>query len=189
MHPYQKPTNADLAAAENQTVPDIIAPELNVLFCGINPSVYTAAVGHNFARPGNRFWPTLYQAGFTPHLFLPHEDKALLTYGYGITNVVARATVSADQLTGEEIKEGGKHLKAKVLEYKPLVLAVLGVTVYRKAFGYKQAAIGLQEHVIGNTRIWLLPNPSGLNAHYTPTAMATVYQQLRLYLDNDIKSK
>ncbi|WP_242920021.1 G/U mismatch-specific DNA glycosylase [Pontibacter liquoris] len=182
MHPYHTPTKAELAAAENQTVPDIIAPGLEVLFCGINPSVYTAAVGHNFARPGNRFWPTLYKAGFTPHLFLPHEDRALLTLGYGITNVVDRATTSADQLAAAELVAGGRQLVAKVSRYKPKVLAILGVTAYRRAFGYPKAAFGLQQHTIGSTHVWVLPNPSGLNAHFPPRALAAAYQQLRLHL-------
>ncbi|MBF9254462.1 G/U mismatch-specific DNA glycosylase [Pontibacter sp. 172403-2] len=183
MLPYKKPTKAEMAAAANQTVPDIIAPNLKVLFCGINPSLYTAVVGHRFARPGNRFWPVLHRAGFTPYLFAPHQDVELLQLGYGITDVVARATVSADQLAREEFVEGGKRLVEKVKNYKPQVLAVLGITAYRKAFDCAGAGIGLQEQTLGSTRIWVLPNPSGLNAHFPPEALAEVYRELRLFSD------
>lgn len=183
MRPYNKPTKAEMAAAANQTVPDVIAPNLKVLFCGINPGLYTVAVGHNFARPGNRFWPALHQAGFTPYLFAPYQDRELLQLGYGITNVVDRATVSADQLASREFVEGGKRLVEKVNNYKPQVLAVLGITAYRKAFGDAGAGIGLQEQTLGNARIWVLPNPSGLNAHFPPAALAEVYRELRLFSD------
>src|SRR3954462_13887984 len=128
------PTKAQLQAANGKTLPDVIAPGLKVLFCGINPGLYTAAVGHHFGRPGNRFWPTLHQAGFTPRLLSPFEEQELLKLGYGITNVVARATAAADELTPDEYLVGGKQLVAKVLKYKPRVLAILGIGAYRVAF-------------------------------------------------------
>src|SRR5437773_12396889 len=129
-----KPTKEQLAAAVGKTVPDIIVPNLRVLFCGINPSVYSAVVGHHFARPGNRFWPTLYKAGFTPRLLRPDEEQELLTCGYGITNIVERASVAAAELTADELAIGGRQLQAKVDQYRPQVLAILGISAYRLAF-------------------------------------------------------
>ncbi|MCC9166620.1 G/U mismatch-specific DNA glycosylase [Pontibacter harenae] len=178
MHLIKKPTKEELAAAHSKTVPDIIAQELDVLFCGINPSLYTAAVGHNFARPGNRFWPTLYAAGFTPRLYHPQEDKELLELGYGITNIVDRATTAAAELSKEELLEGGANITLKLMKYKPKVLAMLGISAYRVAFGDKKASIGLQAHTVGDTQLWVLPNPSGLNAHFPPKELARVYKEL-----------
>jgi TDG/mug DNA glycosylase family protein len=147
-------------------MPDLIAPRLKVLFSGINPSVYSAVVGYHFARPGNRFWPTLYASGITDRLLAPHEQHELLALGYGITNVVDRATVSADVLTAEELAEGGRHLEAKVRRYRPQVLAVLGIGAWRTAFGHPKASLGPQPETLAGARVWVLPNPSGLNAHY-----------------------
>jgi double-stranded uracil-DNA glycosylase len=161
-------------------MPDLIAPGLKVLFCGINPSVYSAVLGHHFARPGNRFWPALYASGFTPRLLAPHEQGELLALGLGITNVVERASVSADVLTAEEFAEGGRRLAAKVRRYRPRFLAVLGIGAWRTAFGHPGASLGLQPEVLGDTRVWVLPNPSGLNAHYTPAALARLFHELRL---------
>src|ERR1044072_2709723 len=158
-----KPTRADLLAAKDKTVRDVIAPNLRVLFCGINPGLYTAAVGHHFARPVNRFWPALHAGGFTDSVLSPFDECELLQSGYGITNVVMRTTATADQLTREEIIAGGEQLRAKVLHYQPRVLAVLGVGAYRTAFNQPKAAIGQQPDMIGNTVLWVLPNPSGLN--------------------------
>jgi TDG/mug DNA glycosylase family protein len=174
-----KPTKADLLAAVDKIVPDVIAPGLRVLFCGINPGLYTAAVGHHFARPGNRFWPTLHAAGFTPRLFDPSEEQVLLTLGYGITNVVARASARADELTREELAEGGRILARKVERYAPRTLAVLGVGAYRTAFDRPNAKLGEQPETIGTTRIWVLPNPSGLNAHYQRDRLAEMFRELR----------
>ena len=174
-----RPTKADLKAAKNRTVPDVIAPGLKVLFCGINPGLYTAAIGHHFGRPGNRFWPTLHAAGFTPRLFDPSEELALLPLGYGITNVVARATAAADELSEREFGAGGRLLEAKVREFAPQYLAVLGVGAYRTAFAKPKAAIGLQPETIGDTRVWVLPNPSGLNAHYQGKDLVKVFRALR----------
>jgi TDG/mug DNA glycosylase family protein len=173
------PTRQQLQAAHGKTLPDLIAPNLRVLFAGINPGLYTAAVGHHFGRPGNRFWPTLYQAGFTPRLLSPFEEKELLPLGYGITNVVDHATAAADELTTADYLDGGKRLEAKVKKYKPRVLAVLGVGAYRAAFGRKTAKVGRQDERIGDTTIWVLPNPSGLNAHFQKPEMANVFRELR----------
>lgn len=173
-----KPTPAALLAAAGTTVPDVTAPGLKVLFCGINPGLYTAAVGHHFGRPGNRFWPTLHAAGFTPRPFHPSEQRDLLALGYGITNVVERATATADELTPAEIRAGGRVLVTKVTALAPAFLAVLGVGAYRVAFDRPKAAVGEAERV-GETRVWVLPNPSGLNAHYQAEALARVFGELR----------
>ena len=183
MQTLKKPTKADLAAVSGRTVPDVIAPDLKVLFCGINPSLYTAFTGHNFARPGNRFWPALHAAGFTPRLYQPHEQQLLLELGYGLTNIVDRATAAAAELSAAELIEGGINLVEKVIEYRPKVLALLGITAYREAFGKPSAAVGMQENAIGDTKLWVLPNPSGLNAHFPPKQLAKVYSELRVYVE------
>ena len=174
-----KPTKEQLYAATEKTVRDVIAPNLRVLFCGINPGLYTAAVGHHFARPGNRFWPALYAAGFTDRLLSPFEERELLKSGYGVTNVVMRASASAESLTKEEIVAGGARLRAKVLRYRPQVLAVLGVGAYRTAFNQPKATVGRQEEQIGDTVLWVLPNPSGLNANYQAADLARLFRELR----------
>jgi TDG/mug DNA glycosylase family protein len=173
-----KPTRADLLAAVNNTVPDVIAPGLRILFCGINPGLYSAVTGHHFARPGNRFWQTLHAAGFTPRLFVPAEERELIALGYGITNVVPRVTATADELTPDEIVAGGKKLRAKVRRYRPRFLAVLGVGAYRVAFDRPRAVLGRQPEPVGDTAVWVLPNPSGLNAHYQLGDLARVYREL-----------
>ncbi|MBJ7902645.1 G/U mismatch-specific DNA glycosylase [Streptomyces sp. DSM 110735] len=172
-------TQAQLEAARGRLVPDVLADGLHVLFCGINPGLMSAATGHHFARPGNRFWPVLHRSGFTPRQLKPAEERDLLTYGLGITNVVARATARADELKPEEYREGGRLLAAKVERYAPRWLAVVGVTAYRSAFADRTARIGPQDRTIGNTRIWALPNPSGLNAHWTLETMAEEFARLR----------
>jgi TDG/mug DNA glycosylase family protein len=174
-----KPTKEEIAAAVNKTLDDVIAPGLDVLFCGINPGLYTAAAGHHFARPGNRFWPTLHRAGFTPRLFRPDEQQELLAHRIGITNLVARATTAAAELTADELAAGGKILSRKVTRYKPRVLAIVGVGAYRTAFGHPRAQIGLQPETIGSTAIWVLPNPSGLNANYQPPQLVALYRELK----------
>lgn len=161
-------------------MPDVVADGLRVLFCGINPGLTTAVTGHHFARPGNRFWPVLHRSGFTPRQLAPGEQGLLPSLGLGITNVVARATARADELTAEEYREGGRVLTAKVERLRPRWLAVVGITAYRTAFGERSAAVGPQERRIGGTRIWVLPNPSGLNAHWTLRTMADAYEELRL---------
>jgi double-stranded uracil-DNA glycosylase len=173
------PTRAEILSATDKLVPDVIAPGLRLLFCGINPGLYSAAVGHHFARPGNRFWPVIYEAGFTPRLLAPEEDGELLRYGYGITNVVARASATADELSKQEMIEGGQQLAARVQTYSPRCLAVLGIGAYRAAFHQPQATLGLQAEMIGPTRIWVLPNPSGLNAHYGREELVRLFRELR----------
>jgi TDG/mug DNA glycosylase family protein len=165
-------------------MPDLIAPGLKVLFCGINPSVYSAVVGYHFARPGNRFWPALHASGFTDRLLAPSEQEELLALGYGITNVVERATVSADVLTAEELAAGGRRLEAKVRRYRPRCLAVLGIGAWRTAFGHPKASLGAQPRTLGGTRVWVLPNPSGLNAHYRPSDLARLFRELRLAVES-----
>ena len=174
-----KPTKEQLLAATDKTVRDVIATDLRVLFSGINPGLYTAAVGHHFARPGNRFWPALYAAGFTERVLSPFDERELLKSGYGITNVVMRATASADSLTREEIVAGGEKLRAKVLRYRPRVLAVLGLGAYRTAFNQPKATVGRQEERLGATVLWVLPNPSGLNANYQAPELARLFRELR----------
>ena len=181
-----KPTKEQLLAATEKTVRDVIAPDLRVLFSGINPGLYTAAVGHHFARPGNRFWPALYAGGFTDRVLSPFEERELLKSGYGITNVVARATATADLLTKEEIVKGGERLRAKVLRYRPRVLAVLGVGAYRTAFNQPKATVGRQEERIGDTLLWVLPNPSGLNANYQAPDLARLFRELREAVSQDL---
>ncbi|MEU1301719.1 G/U mismatch-specific DNA glycosylase [Streptomyces shenzhenensis] len=172
-------TRAELEAARDRLVPDVAADGLRVLFSGINPGLLTAATGHHFARPGNRFWPVLQLSGFTPRLLKPSEQQELLTYGLGITNVVARATARADELSAAEYVEGGRLLAAKVTRLRPRWLAVVGVTAYRAAFGERGAQVGPQERRVGDTRVWVLPNPSGLNAHWTAATMAAEFGRLR----------
>jgi TDG/mug DNA glycosylase family protein len=174
-----RPTKAQLLAAHGKTLPDVIAPDLKVLFCGINPGLYTAAIGHHFGRPGNRFWPTLHAAGFTPRVFSPFEEQQLIPLGYGITNVVARATAAADELEHDEFVAGGKKLVARLKKFRPQVLAILGVGAYRAAFNRPKAQIGPQDETVGATRLWVLPNPSGLNAHYQADRLAEVFRELR----------
>ena len=166
-------------------MPDVIAPHLRVLFCGINPGLYTAAVGHHFARPGNRFWPALFAAGFTNRLVSPFDERELLEDGYGITNVVMRATATADQLTREELQAGGKRLTAKVRRHQPAFLAVLGLGAYRAAWNQPKAVIGRQDQKIADTVVWVLPNPSGLNAHYQAKDLALVFGELRAAVDSE----
>jgi TDG/mug DNA glycosylase family protein len=174
-----KPSKEQLLAATSKTVRDVIAPDLCVLFCGINPGLYTAAVGHHFARPGNRFWPALYDSGFTDRLLSPFDERELLKGGYGITNVVRRASASADLLTKDEIVEGGRRLSLKVLRYRTRVLAILGVGAYRVAFNKPKARLGRQSEMIGGTVVWVLPNPSGLNANYQREDLTRLFRELR----------
>jgi double-stranded uracil-DNA glycosylase len=176
---FWRPSGRQLQAARGRSVPDLIAPELQVLFCGINPSLYSAAVGHHFARPGNRFWRTLFEAGLTERLLSPFEDALLLERRLGCTNLVARATARADELAESELRAGGARLRDLVLEHRPAWLAILGVSAYRIAFGAAKASIGPQPERIGPTGIWMLPNPSGLNAHYQLPGLVEAYGALR----------
>ncbi|WP_213455898.1 G/U mismatch-specific DNA glycosylase [Rhizomonospora bruguierae] len=174
-----RPSKAELLAAAGKTLPDVIAPGLAVLFSGINPGLYSAAVGRHFARPGNRFWPTLHASGFTGRLLHPSEQDDLLRYGLGVTNVAARATARADELTDAELVAGGATLAAKLRRYRPAWLAVLGVTAYRIAFDRPGARVGRQPDVIGGVPVWVLPNPSGLNAHFQLADLAAEFARLR----------
>jgi double-stranded uracil-DNA glycosylase len=174
------PSRADLAAAAALTIPDVAGPGLRVLFCGINPGLYSAATGHHFARPGNRFWPALHQSGFTDRLLQPAEQWLLPGLGLGITNVVARASARADELSADELRAGGERLAGLTARLAPQWLAVLGVTAYRTAFGQPRAAVGPQPDEIGGARVWILPNPSGLNAHWSASKLATAFRDLRL---------
>ena len=156
-------------------------PGLDVLFVGINPSLRSEEVGHHFARPGNRFWPTLYAAGFTPRLLTPDEDALLPSFGIGVTNIVARATRAATDLSAEELRDGAVTLDATVRGWKPRLVAMVGVVAYRVAFARPHANMGLQAEEVGGRPVWVLPNTSGLNAHYKPADFARLYAEARLY--------
>jgi double-stranded uracil-DNA glycosylase len=174
-----KPTKDDLHDAVNRTVEDLIDNDLKVLFCGINPGLYSGATGYHFARPGNKFWKALHGGGFTDRLLHPSEEEELLERGYGITCFVGRTTARADELTAEEFVEGGRILIRKIEKFRPRILAVLGLGAYRTAFSKPKAKLGLQDEMIGSTRIWLLPNPSGLNAHYQLADFIKIFGELR----------
>jgi TDG/mug DNA glycosylase family protein len=174
-----RPTRQELAAARDRTIPDVIAPGLDVLFCGINPGLYSAATGHHFARPGNRFWPALHLSGCTPRLLRPDEQDLLPAFGLGVTNLVPRTTARADELTVEELRQGGERLRRLAAEYHPRTLAVVGVTAYRTAYGRPKAVVGRQPETLDDTALWVLPNPSGLNAHYQLPQLAAEFRILR----------
>jgi TDG/mug DNA glycosylase family protein len=174
-----RPTPADLVAAEGRFVPDVLRPGLDVLFCGINPGLWSAAVGHHFARPGNRFWKALHLGGFSPRRLEPDEEAELLRLGLGITNLVERATAGAAELGAEELRAGAARLAAKAAATRPRVVAVLGVGAYRTAFARPGAAVGPLPDPIGGSAAWLLPNPSGLNAHYQLPDLAEAFAELR----------
>ena len=181
-----RPGPADLAAAANRTIPDVLpgpGEPLHVLFCGINPSLYSAATGWHFARPGNRFWPALHLSGFTPRRLDPAEQDLLAGYGLGITNLVARATAQASELGPAELRAGGERLAALIAARRPRVLAVAGVTAYRTAFARPRATIGPQPEPLGAAQVWVLPNPSGLNASWTLPRIAAAFRELRKAAD------
>ena len=171
----------EVAAAAGRTIPDLVASDLAVLFCGINPGLYSGATGHHFARPGNRFWPALRDAGFTDRLLAPWEERELLRTGLGITNLVARATATATELTPEELRRGRRRLAAKLRRWQPRCLAVLGVGAFRTAFDQPRAGYGLQAEPVAGVPVWLLPNPSGLNAHHQPDDLARAFGALRRF--------
>jgi len=185
---HWKPTRAEIAAAHGNTVPDVIAHDLRVLFCGINPGLYSAAVRHHFARPGNRFWPTLHHAGFTERVLSPFEERELLSLGYGITNIVNRASATADQLTAQELVRGVPKLKKKLVLFRPRFVAFLGVTAYRTAFNRPQAVVGRQSDRLAKSAVWILPNPSGLNAHYQIDDLVAVFSELRIASEHSSRS-
>jgi TDG/mug DNA glycosylase family protein len=174
-----RPTPADLAAAIWRGLPDVIAPGLEVLFCGINPGLWSAATGHHFARPGNRFWLALHHSGFTARRLRPDEQRNLLESGLGITNLVDRGTARASDLAARELRAGRGPLEEKIGRYGPTWLAVVGVTAYRIAFDSPSAFVGLQADRVGGTRVWVLPNPSGLNAHYPLDRLVAEFARLR----------
>lgn len=177
----KKPTKAELAAAVDLVVPDLIAENLCVLFCGINPGLYTAAIGHHFGRPGNRFWPAIHGAGFTPRLFAPWEERELLPLGIGVTNMVERTTATAAELSAEEFVAGGERLRATVHRYQPKVVAFLGIGAFRSAFKQPKATLGLQTDAIGSTALWVLPSPSGLNANHQLPDLIALLTELRVW--------
>ena len=174
-----RPTREQIAAAEGLTVPDVIAPGLRVLFSGINPGLYSGAVGHHFARPGNRFWKALHGAGFTDRVLSPFEERQLLHAGVGITNLVERATATADRLHDDELRAGARGLKRKVKRFEPEVVAFLGLSAYRVALGQKGAVVGEQTEHLAGARVWVLPNPSGRNAHYQLPQLIEEFTELR----------
>ena len=174
-----RPTKEQIQAATDRPVDDVIGPGLSVLFCGINPGLYSGAVGHHFARPGNRFWRVLQGAGFTNRLLSPFEEADLLGYSLGITNFVNRATATAAGVDAEELVRGVGGLRRKAGRYRPRFIAILGLSAYRTAFARPQASIGLQEEELGPSQVWLLPNPSGLNAHYQMPALIEAFGELR----------
>jgi TDG/mug DNA glycosylase family protein len=185
-----RPTRAQLEAARGELLPDVLPgpgdPPLRVLFSGINPGLVSAFTGHHFARPGNRFWPAMHAGGFTPRLLAPAEQGELRALGLGITNVAPRATARADELSEAELVAGGERLRALVADRRPEWLAVVGIVAYRVAFAERTAVVGPQERRIGDTRIWVLPNPSGLNAHYTPATLGVAFAALhRAVYDRD----
>jgi TDG/mug DNA glycosylase family protein len=174
-----RPSKADLFRVRGKAVPDLIAHNLKVIFCGINPGLYSAWAGHHFARPGNRFWPALFAGGFTERLLSPYEEGRLLPLGYGITNLVERGTLASAELSREELVAGGRAFEKKVRKYRPRAVAILGVSAYRVAFERPAAKVGCQPEKIEDTLVWILPNPSGLNAHFTPKTLAKLFREFR----------
>jgi double-stranded uracil-DNA glycosylase len=174
-----RPTKQDLAAAVGKRVRDVIAPDLRVLFCGINPGLYSGAVGHHFARPGNRFWRVLHRAGFTDHELSPSDERELLDIGIGITNLVSRTTASASDLDAAELRRGAPRLARKARCYRPAIIAFAGMGAYRVAFRRPRAALGRQEDTLAGSVIWLLPNPSGAQAAYQLDDLVGAFRALR----------
>jgi double-stranded uracil-DNA glycosylase len=165
--------------ADCRTVPDVIASQLDLLFCGINPGLFSAATGHHFARPGNRFWPALHGAGFTERVLAPSEERELLARGCGITNIVGRATSSAAELDAAELRAGRRTLERKCRRFSPRWIAVLGIGAYRTAFDRPGASVGGQDEMVGGARVWVLPNPSGLNANHQLPDLVRLFRELR----------
>lgn len=177
---WKKPTPEQIQAAHGKTVPDLLQPGLRVVWVGINPGLYSGAVGHHFARPGNRFWPVLHESGFTPERLHPSQERRLLEWGLGITNLVSRATARADELTADELVAGGQLLQKKLRRHRPRYAAFLGITAYRAAFGRQGTGAGPQTERIGDTPVWVLPNPSGLNAHYQRPDLVGLFGEFRV---------
>ncbi len=172
----------ELLAFRDATVPDLIGPGLRLLFVGINPGLWTAATNTHFAHPGNRFYPALRRAGIIEReidrgLGFTDDDRAhLVARGIGITNVVARATAKASELSNAELRDGGVALRRRVAELEPAVVAVAGITAYRTAFGERKAVMGRQDTDFEGAELWIVPNPSGLNAHETVETLAEAYR-------------
>lgn len=181
---YPRPSRDELAAAHGAAVPDLVAPGLRLLLCGINPSLWSAVAGCHFGNPANRLWPTLHQAGLTPRRLHPSEGSELLALGIGVTNVVNYATATAAELTADQVRAGRARVEESVIRWRPQVIAFLGLTTYRSAYGRANAAVGHQPELIGETAVWLLPNPSGLNAHYQLADLAAAYAEVRIFLDD-----
>ena len=175
----RRPTAAELEAARGRRVPDIVATDLDVLFCGINPGLWSGAVGHHFAHPGNRFWKVLHGAGFTPIVVDPAEDRRLLEFGLGITNLVPRVTARASELGTDELRAGGRTLTRKVHRLSPRAVAFVGIGAYRTALARPRAQVGEQPEEMGSSAVWALPNPSGLQAHYRTQDLVAAYAELR----------
>jgi TDG/mug DNA glycosylase family protein len=173
------PTKAELEAARGRTVPDVLGPGLRVVFVGINPGLWSGATGHHFARPGNRFWKALHGAGFTDRVLSPFEERELLRVGVGVTNLVPRTTATADELDDEELRRGARKLGRRLARYRPGIVAVLGIGAYRTGFGRRRAELGPQDDGLGSSRLWVLPNPSGLNAHYQLPALVERFAEVR----------
>ena len=169
----------ELEAALGRTIPDVIAPGLDVIFVGINPGRYSGATGFHFAGPGNRFWPALHASGFTDRRLLPSEVGLLPHFGCGITNLVARTTARADELTTDELLAGRRRLERKVRRYRPQWIAFVGLGAYRVAFAKPTATVGPQPDMIAGARVWVLPNTSGLNANHRPEDFAKQFGELR----------
>lgn len=174
----RKPTVEEVRAARGRRLPDVLASGLDVVFCGINPGLYSAAVGCHFARPGNRFWGILHASGFTDCVLSPWEQKRLTEYGCGLTNLVSRATAVAAELSAPELRRGRGVLKRKISRHQPRYVAVLGIGAYRSGFERAGAQLGLQEELFSGSRLWLLPNPSGLNAHYRQHDFVKLFGEL-----------
>jgi double-stranded uracil-DNA glycosylase len=178
----------DLAAARDATIPDVLpvaGEPFHVLFCGINPGLYSAATGWHFARPGNRFWPALHLSGFTPRQLKPSEQAELTRYGLGITNIAPRATAQAAELTAAELRDGAARLLALIDARRPRVIAIAGVTAYRTAFARPKAIIGPQPEPLGTAHLWVLPNPSGLNASWPIARIVEAFGELRAAAGNE----
>jgi len=173
------PSKAELAAARGRAIPDVLGPDLDVVFVGINPGLWSGAVGHHFARPGNRFWKALRRSGFTDRVLSPLEDATLPEWRLGLTNLVARTTATADELTADELRTGATALEERLAPLRPRIVAVLGVGAYRTGFGRPRAALGPQGDGLGGSRLWVLPNPSGLNAHYQLDDLVERFEALR----------
>lgn len=172
-------SKADLEVARGRTIPDVLAPDLDVVFVGINPGLWSGAVGHHFARPGNRFWKALHRSGFTDRLLAPEEDASLLAWNLGLTNLVARSTATANELTSDELREGARRLAERLAPLRPKIVAVLGIGAYRTGFARPKAPLGPQHALLASSRLWVLPNPSGLNAHHQLDALVERFRALR----------